>query len=74
MPLDGGKTLVAIFDGHGPNGHHAASKAKQFFEMAAPILMKDETMKPQVFFDELFWRCHSLLEHSGQCDSFSFEA
>ncbi len=37
LPLDGGRTLVSVFDGHGPNGHNAAAKAREFFTMAAPL-------------------------------------
>jgi len=68
LPLPGGRTFVAVFDGHGDNGHQAAAQAREFFSQTATTLVeKGKPVVPHAFFGELFARCQALLDLGGLC-------
>jgi len=54
--------LVGVFDGHGPNGHLTAARARTLFEEAAQHHVEAGMAIP---FSQIFARVHATLEQEG---------
>jgi len=67
LQMNRGRTLVAVFDGHGEAGEHAAAQSRDYFAQAAPRMAMADQLNPTEFFRELYTRCHESMMRSGIC-------
>lgn len=58
--LPGDRLLVAVFDGHGEQGHHIAAQVKRVFELEA-IGIADDPAGPVSGFHRVFAMCQGML-------------
>jgi len=58
--LPGDRLLVAVFDGHGEQGHHIAAQVKRVFEQQA-VGIADDPAGPVSGFHRVFTMCQGML-------------
>lgn len=67
--LSRGKTLAAVFDGHGRNGHHVSRRVRDIFEQHAWSLgaasLQDNVSAVQSVFASVFAKAHDALVRDG---------
>lgn len=64
LPVGSDRMFVAVFDGHGVNGHHSASLARSMFAEQAPALAYAGSLL-ETMFRNLFQNVQAALEAQG---------
>jgi serine/threonine protein phosphatase PrpC len=65
-PLPDNKLLVAVFDGHGSNGHKVSHRAKDLFSQMCPTFVQNvKNIGAGAAFAKLFGFVHEVLRNDG---------